>query len=242
MHTETPSLIIGIGGGSGSGKTTVANEILNRVGAHHIVSLPHDAYYKDLRDLPPNLREQVNFDHPLSLETDLLTEHILQLKAGHTVDLPIYDFTTHTRTDRTIELEPRRVILVEGILIFGEVELRRLMDIKLYVDTAPDIRFIRRLERDLRERGRTVDSVIHQYLTTVRPMHLKFVEPAKRYADIIIPRGGFNVVALDVVVARIHRLLSEADAGQAGRKRQGAEADPPSPSTPLEPPSERSRT
>ncbi len=208
MTSHAP-IVIGIAGGSGSGKTTVANVILDRVGAHRIAYLPHDAYYKDLSALPPNQRAQVNFDHPDSLETDLLILHIQQLRRGEPVNLPVYDFTTHTRTAQTVRVEPQRVILVEGILIFAIPELRAEFDVKIFVDTDPDIRFIRRLQRDIAERGRTPESVIHQYLTTVRPMHLEFVEPSKRYADVIIPEGGLNAVALDMVVARIQNLLGK---------------------------------
>jgi uridine kinase len=206
MHREP--LVIGIAGGSGSGKTTVAEEILNRVGPERIAYLPHDAYYKDLSGLPPAQRADVNFDHPHSLENDLLIAHIQLLRAGQPAELPVYDFSTHSRTDRTTLISPRNVIIVEGILIFAEPELRPLFDIKIFVDTDPDIRFIRRLQRDIRERGRTTESVIHQYLKTVRPMHLEFVEPSKRYADVIIPEGGFNAAALDMVVARIESMLS----------------------------------
>jgi len=209
MGSSIPPLVIAIAGGSGSGKTTVANVILERVGRDQIAYLPHDAYYKDLRDLPPVQRTQVNFDHPDSLESSLLKNHIQSLKSGQSIDLPIYDFTTHTRTDETIHVEPKNVILVEGILLFYEKNLRPLFDVKIFVDTDPDVRFIRRLQRDIRERGRTTDSVIHQYQTTVRPMHLEFVEPSKRYADVIIPEGGHNTVALDMVVARIETLLRE---------------------------------
>lgn len=200
-------LVIGIAGGSGSGKTTVAQEILNRVGPEQIAYLPHDAYYKDLSGLPPIQRAEVNFDHPHSLETELLARHILQLKASQLVELPVYDFSTHSRTNRTIEIAPKRVIVVEGILIFAEPELRPLFDVKIFVDTDADLRFIRRLQRDISERGRTTESVIHQYLKTVRPMHLEFVEPSKKYADVIIPEGGFNTAALDMVVARIENML-----------------------------------
>jgi uridine kinase len=206
MHREP--LVIGIAGGSGSGKTTVAEEILNRVGPERIAYLPHDAYYKDLSGLPPAQRADVNFDHPHSLENDLLIAHIQLLRAGQPAELPVYDFSTHSRTDRTTLISPRNVIIVEGILIFAEPELRPLFDIKIFVDTDPDIRFIRRLQRDIRERGRTTESVIQQYLKTVRPMHLEFVEPSKRYADVIIPEGGFNAAALDMVVARIESMLS----------------------------------
>lgn len=202
------SLVIGIAGGSGSGKTTVAQTILQRVGPDRISFLQHDAYYKDLSGLPPAQRIEVNFDHPNSLETELLTNHVLQLKDGRPVEVPIYDFSTHSRTDRTYTVKPRRVILVEGILIFTEAALRNLFDVKLFVDTDPDLRFIRRLERDISERGRTLDMVVKQYLSTVRPMHLEFVEPSKRYADVVIPEGGFNAAALDMVVARIESMLA----------------------------------
>ncbi|GAP10429.1 uridine kinase [Bellilinea caldifistulae] len=204
-------LVIAIAGGSGSGKTTVATEILKRVGSHRIAYLPHDAYYRDLKDLPRAQRDLVNFDHPNSLETSLMIEHIKKLKNWEAIELPVYDFTTHTRTDRTIHVEPQRVILVEGILIFAEPALRELFDVKIFVDTDPDLRFIRRLERDIRERGRTTESVIRQYLNTVRPMHMEFVEPSKRYADVIIPEGGFNTVALDMVISRIETLLESKE-------------------------------
>jgi uridine kinase len=200
-------LVIGIAGGSGSGKTTVAQEILNRVGADRIAFLQHDSYYKDLSGLPPGLRSELNFDHPNSLETELLTEHIMYLQQGKAVEVPIYDFSIHSRTDRTFTVAPHRVILVEGILIFVDAALRKLFDIKIFVDTDADIRFIRRLQRDISERGRTTESVIKQYQTTVRPMHLEFVEPSKRYADVIIPEGGFNTAALDMLTARIQTLL-----------------------------------
>lgn len=200
-------LVIGIAGGSGSGKTTVAQEILQRVGPDRIAFLQHDSYYKDLSGLPPTQRAEVNFDHPYSLETDLLIEHISVLREGKAVDVPIYDFSTHSRTDQTFTVQPRRVILVEGILIFTEAALREMFDVKIFVDTDSDLRLIRRLERDIAERGRNVQSVIKQYQTTVRPMHMEFVEPSKRYADVIIPEGGFNTAALDMVVARVDALL-----------------------------------
>ena len=204
--TQVP-LVIGIAGGSGSGKTTVANVILQRVGAHRIAYLPHDAYYRELVHLPPVQRAQVNFDHPDSLESELLMQHILQLKKWQSIELPVYDFTTDSRTSQTIPVEPQRVILVEGILIFAEQSLRELFDVKIFVDTDADLRFIRRLQRDITERGRTAEMVIKQYLSTVRPMHLEFVEPSKRYADVIIPEGGLNVVAMEMVIARIESLL-----------------------------------
>jgi len=201
------TVIIGIAGGSGSGKTTVANAILKSVGKEKIVYLPHDAYYKDLSDLPPMQRKQINFDHPDSLDNDLLIKHILLLKDHKPIEMPVYDFTTDSRTTQTILIKPHRVIIVEGILIFADPELRELFDVRLFVDTDADIRFIRRLQRDITERGRTTENVINQYLKTVRPMHLEFVEPSKRYADVIIPEGGLNIVAMDMVTARIEDLL-----------------------------------
>ena len=200
-------LVIGIAGGSGSGKTTVAQEILQRVGPSQIAFLQHDSYYKDLTGLPPTQRMEANFDHPNSLETELLFRHIESLRDGKPVEVPIYDFATHSRTTQTFTVQPRRVVLVEGILIFAEAELRKLFDVKIFVDTDSDLRFIRRLHRDITERGRTTESVIKQYQATVRPMHLEFVEPSKRYADVIIPEGGFNAAALDMVVARVEALL-----------------------------------
>ncbi len=200
-------LVIGIAGGSGSGKTTVAQEILNRVGPDRIAYLQHDSYYKDLKGLPPILRRDVNFDHPNSLDTELLIKHIESLRNLQPVEVPIYDFSADSRTGQTFTVAPRGVIIVEGVLIFVEPELRKLFDVKIYVDADADVRFIRRLHRDITDRGRTTESVIKQYLTTVRPMHLEFVEPSKRYADVIIPEGGHNVAALDMVVARIETLL-----------------------------------
>lgn len=207
MLNRTTPLVIGIAGGSGSGKTTVANVILERVGAQHIAYLPHDAYYKDLSKLPHNQRTEINFDHPNSLDTELLIVQLKELIAGNAVEMPVYDFKIHSRTPYTIHLDPQPVIMVEGILIFSEHDLRELFDVKIFVDTDADIRFIRRLQRDISERGRSTESVVQQYLSTVRPMHLEFVEPSKRYADVIIPEGGLNVVAMDMVVARIQALL-----------------------------------
>lgn len=208
---ERPAIIIGVAGGTGSGKTTVAQEILQRVGPDRIAYIQHDSYYRDQSHLPFHERARVNYDHPDALESELLVEHLKALRAGRPVEVPIYDFTTHTRRPETRRVEPRRVILVEGILIFADRALREMMDVKIFVDTDADIRFIRRLQRDLRERGRSMGSVIEQYLSTVRPMHLEFVEPSKRYADIILPEGGFNVVALDMVVARILALIGEQE-------------------------------
>lgn len=207
MVSNQYSLIIGIAGGTGSGKTTVANTILDQVGGKNVSYIPHDAYYVDLANLPDNQRKQINFDHPDSLDTDLMIEHVISLKEGKSIDLPIYDFATHTRTDKTITVHPKPIILVEGILIFTETRLRDLFDVKLFVDTDADVRLVRRIRRDITERGRTVENVLSQYENTVRPMHLEFVEPSKRYADVIIPEGGLNQVAMDMVIARINLLL-----------------------------------
>jgi len=200
-------IIIGVAGGTGSGKTTVSEAILDRVGRERITYIQHDSYYKDLGHFPLEERHRINFDHPDALDTNLLVEHLARLQASSPVEVPIYDFTTHTRRTETRRVEPRGVTLVEGILIFADKGLRELMDIKIFVDTDADIRFIRRLQRDITERGRTMESVVHQYLETVRPMHLEFVEPSKRYADIIIPEGGFNVTAIDMVVARVEAMV-----------------------------------
>lgn len=203
-------IIIGVAGGTASGKTTVSEAILERVGRQHIAYLEHDSYYRDLGHLPLEERARLNFDHPEALETELLVEHLRRLQAGQPVDVPVYDFATYTRTGQSRRVEPRPVILVEGILIFVDRELRDMMDVKLYVDTDADLRLIRRLQRDTGERGRTLESVIRQYVETVRPMHLEFVEPSKRYADIIIPSGGFNATAIEMIVARIQSLLASS--------------------------------
>jgi uridine kinase len=203
-------IVVGIAGGSGSGKTTVVHRILDRVGWERIAYLPHDAYYRDAAHLPWKERSHLNYDHPKSLDNELLITHIQQLMQGQAINAPIYDFAHHIRSNQTRRVRPSPVILVEGILVFTDKRLRELMDIKLYVDTPADIRFIRRLLRDIEERGRTVDSVVEQYQTTVRPMHMKFVEPTKTYADIIIPEGGHNDVAMDMVIGRIEALLARA--------------------------------
>ncbi len=200
-------LIIGVAGGTGSGKTTVSNSILERVGSDQISYIQHDHYYRDRSHLPPEERGKINFDHPDSLENELLARHLKMLKEGQAVEVPQYDFTTHVRKPQTTRVEPRRVILVEGILILAVKALRDLMDIKLFVDTDADIRLIRRIRRDMTERGRTLESVIRQYTESVRPMHLEFVEPSKRYADIIIPEGGFNLTAIDMVVAKVKAMI-----------------------------------
>jgi len=200
-------VIIGIAGGTGSGKTTVARAIHDRVGKERIEWISHDSYYRNFEGLSPEERHHINFDHPDSLETELLARHLDVLAKGAAVEVPIYDFTTHSRKDDTQRVEPRRVIIVEGILVLAEPELRKRIDIKLFVDTPPDIRFMRRLVRDIKTRGRSMESVIEQYMTTVRPMHEEFVEPSKRYADLIIPEGGENLVAIDAIIARVERLV-----------------------------------
>jgi len=215
MTLKYDPLIIGIAGGTGSGKTTVANVILKRVGKDHIAYLPHDAYYRDLRDLPHDQKTAFNFDHPNSLETELMIEHIKELKNGNSVNIPVYDFSTNSRTAKTIKVDPHPVVVVEGILLFVDKDLRDLLDIRIFVDTDPDIRFIRRLTRDLSERGRTTEMVVQQYLSTVRPMHVEFVEPSKRYANMIIPEGGFNHVVMDMVIARIELLLNQPQSVKA---------------------------
>lgn len=201
------ALVIGLAGGSGSGKTTIARTIMERVGRERMVLIQHDAYYCDQADVPFEQRLQVNYDHPASLETSLLVKHLVELRAGRAIEMPVYDFAQFTRTTETTRVEPRPVILVEGILIFVDPALRGLFDIKIFVDAPGDLRFIRRLQRDLTERERTPDSVIRQYLETVRPMHVEYVEPTKRFADLILPEGGFNTVGVDVIVARVRDML-----------------------------------
>jgi len=205
---KTTPIIVGIAGGTGSGKTTVARAIYDRVGPDRIEWISHDSYYRNFEGLTPEERHHINFDHPDSLETELLARHLDVLCKGSAVEVPIYDFTTHSRKAETQRVEPRKVIIVEGILVLGEPELRKRIDIKLFVDTPPDIRFLRRLMRDIKTRGRSVESVIEQYVTTVRPMHEEFVEPSKRHADLIIPEGGENLVAIDAIISRVEHLLS----------------------------------
>jgi uridine kinase len=201
-------VVIGIAGGSGSGKSTVLRTIVEAFGPERIAVLDHDAYYKDLAHLPPRMRADFNFDHPDALETDLMAEHLDALLSGDSIQKPRYDFVNHSRLPDTYTVSPRPVVIVEGILVLAEPELVQRMDIKLFVDTADDIRLIRRLRRDIEERGRSATSVIDQYERTVRPMHLEFVEPSKRLADVILPRGGHNQVATEMVMARIETLLS----------------------------------
>jgi len=202
-------LVLGVGGGSGSGKTTVVSKIVSRIGKKQILLIEHDSYYRDLSHLPLNERMKQNFDHPSSLETELLIRHLEALLEGYQVDLPVYDFESHTRSDETEKVQPRPIILVDGILIYSEKNLRDKMEVKLFVDTDDDIRLLRRISRDILERGRTLEGVINQYEKFVRPMHLEFVEPSKRYADIIIPRGGENEIALDMVIALIQDKLNQ---------------------------------
>lgn len=206
-------IVFGVAGGTASGKTTAARAILDAVGASQVAYLPHDAYYREMDHLPFEERAKLNYDHPDSLETELLVEHIKELIAGRPVEVPVYDFTRHHRTEETRTVEPSPIILIDGILIFTNRELRDLMDIKIYVDTDADIRFIRRMQRDINERGRSLDSVVQQYTDTVRLMHQEFVEPSKRYADVIIPFGGLNKVAMDMVVSRLVALLNPQDFG-----------------------------
>jgi uridine kinase len=201
--------VIGVAGGSGSGKTTVVRRIVESLGGEHVSLLEHDRYYRDRNDLRLEERAALNYDHPDSLETDLLVSHVVDLRAGRAVEKPVYDFARHQREPATTEtVHPRRAIIVEGILIFTDPALRRLMDVKVFVDADDDTRFIRRLQRDIAERGRTVTSVIEQYLGTVKPMHLDFVEPSKRYADVIIPLGGHNTVAIDMLLTLIRSLAA----------------------------------
>jgi uridine kinase len=201
-------IVIGVAGGSGSGKTTVVRQIVESLGPEQVIVLEHDRYYRDRNDLRLEERAALNYDHPDSLETDLLVGHLHELRVGRPVELPVYDFARFQRKATRETVSPRRAIIVEGILIFTDAELRRLMDVKVFVDTDADTRFIRRLQRDITERGRTVPSVIDQYLGTVKPMHLDFVEPSKRYADIIVPQGGHNAVAIDMLLTLIRGLAA----------------------------------
>ncbi len=202
-------MIIGICGGTGSGKTTVARRILENVSDEQIVFFQQDSYYRNMGDMPPELRHQINFDHPDSLDNDLFINHVKALRTGEAIEMPVYDFSVHSRKAETIHVKPKPIMIIEGILIFVDAALRELMDIKIFVDTNDDLRFIRRLQRDVNERGRTVESVIKQYLETVRPMHEQFVEPSKRYADVIIPEGGYNEVGIDLISGKIRTQLQK---------------------------------
>jgi uridine kinase len=206
-------LTIGVAGGSGSGKTTVVRALMEAVGPDNAAFLPHDAYYRDYSHLSIEERTSINWDHPDALETDMLVSDLSRLISGEPVERPVYDFRAYSRAGKTKHVEPRPVIIVEGILILAERELRDLLDIKIFVDTDADIRFIRRLKRDMAERDRSVPSIIEQYLGTVRPMHLDFVEPSKRYADLIIPEGGFNRVAIDMLIARVKEAVESQTTG-----------------------------
>lgn len=202
-------LVVGIAGGTGSGKTTVARKLAAAMPPGRCATLEHDAYYRDQSDLTREQREAINYDHPASLESDLLARHLVELRAGRAVEVPIYDFANHTRKVERRRVEPARLIVVEGILVFVDPALRELMDIKIYVDTDPDIRLMRRIRRDLEHRGRTFQSVRDQYYATVRPMHIEYVEPTKRWADLIVPEGGDNHVALDVLLGKLGRIAFE---------------------------------
>ena len=202
-------ILIGIAGGSGSGKTLVARTIVRELGSQKVVIIDQDSYYKDLEQIPFRDREARNFDHPDAFDNGLLVSHLKELLDGKPIDQPVYDYTNHCRSKETRRISDHLIVVLEGILIFHEPELRALMDIKLFVDADPDVRLIRRLKRDLIERGRAVDSILRQYEESVRPMHLQFVEPSKRFADVIIPGGGHNKVAIDLVKTKIRELLRE---------------------------------
>lgn len=199
--------VIGLAGGTGSGKTTVARNLMRRLALDSITVLQQDAYYRDLADLEPAQRATRNFDHPNSIEIEHFTGHLKALREGRPVERPVYDFKRHVRTGETVRIEPRDVILAEGILLFHFPEVRELLDVRIYVDTPPDIRLLRRIDRDIRERGRTFESVGEQYVRTVRPMHEEFVEPSKRFADVIIPEGGENEIAIEMIASRVQALL-----------------------------------
>jgi uridine kinase len=205
-----PPLVIGVAGGSGSGKTTVVRRIVEALDEARVTVLEHDRYYRDRNDLRLEERAALNYDHPDSLETDLMVRHLNELREGRPIEAPVYDFARHARVASTETVAPSRALIVEGILIYTDAALRGLMDIKVFVDTDDDTRFIRRLQRDTKERGRTMQSVIDQYLSTVKPMHLEFVEPSKRYADIIVPLGGHNAVAIDMLLTLIRGLTTDA--------------------------------
>lgn len=195
----------------------MANRILESVSAQDVAFIQQDSYYRNLKDMPLDYRHQVNFDHPDALDNDLLVNHIRRLKAGEPVELPVYDFKTHSRMNETLPLDPKPIVIIEGILIFTDPRLLEQIDIKIFVETPDDIRFIRRLRRDIDERGRTLESVIEQYLATVRPMHMQFVEPSKRYADVIIPEGGYNLVGIDLISGKVRERLAQALAGTGGK-------------------------
>lgn len=216
MSAQQRPVIIGVAGGSGSGKTTVCNKIYEYFTGKSIVMIEHDSYYRDQSDISFEERLKTNYDHPFAFDTDLLVEQLEKLRKNESIEVPVYDYTKHTRSDQTIHVEPQDVIMLEGILILEDKRLRDLMDIKIYVDTADDLRIIRRIERDMKERGRSLESIIDQYLTVVREMHEQFIEPSKKYADLIIPEGGHNKVAIDLVVSKIRTIFQD-------RKNRNAE-------------------
>jgi len=209
-------MLMGIAGGTGSGKTTVAKAIRRHISEEEVVLISHDMYYNDNSHLSIEKREKINYDHPDALDNDLFIKHLIALRDGCEIQRPIYNFSTHTRMAETILVKPAHVIIVEGILVLAHPELRKLLDIKIFVDTDPDVRFIRRLTRDVKERGRSVQSVIDQYLNVVRLMHMEFVEPSKRFADIIVPEGGFNQVAVDIIITKIRSILNESKTSSNG--------------------------
>jgi len=208
-RTTKHSVIVGVTGGTGSGKTTVVSEILKGLNGNDVIVIQHDSYYRDRSHLKREDRIDINYDHPDALETELLVHHLRQLLAGKAIDIPMYDFASHTRRLEYRKVTPSKVIIVEGILILADPELRKLFDIKIFVDTDADIRFIRRMERDIAERARTRESVVKQYMEYVRPMHLEFVEPSKRYADVIVPDGGYNSVAIDMLITKIKSIIEQ---------------------------------
>lgn len=203
-------IILGVAGGSGSGKTTIVREIVQALGPDRISVIHHDSYYCDRSSVPADERESLNYDHPDALETRLLVRHLEELRAGRAVEVPVYDFSTHTRTERVEHVQPCPIVIVEGILILAERALRELMDIRVFVRTDADLRVIRRIERDVAQRERSLDSVVEQYVKTVRPMHLEFVEPSERWAHVIIPEGGHNRVGVEMLIARVKALGSES--------------------------------
>ncbi|WP_224429199.1 uridine kinase [Pediococcus acidilactici] len=215
MSTKNSPIIIGVTGGSGSGKTTVSKKILEQLDGHSISIIQQDSYYKDQAGMTMEERRAVNYDHPLAFDSDLLYQHLKMLKQRQAIDVPVYDYTISTRSPEVIHQEPTDVVILEGILILSDERIRDMLDIKVYVDTDDDIRIIRRIERDTRERGRSLESIITQYLTGVKPMYHQFIEPTKRYADLIVPEGGENSVAIDLLVTKVRDILAHA-----GRDRQ----------------------
>jgi uridine kinase len=205
--------VVGVAGGTGSGKTTVARKLVEQFERKPVRLIPQDAYYKDLRDMTREERSHVNFDHPLAFDNDLLVKHLDELLAGRAIHQPVYNYITHSRSEEAVRIDPAPILIVEGIMVLEDSQLRERMDLKVYVDTDADERFIRRMQRDLIERGRSIDSVVDQYLSSVRPMHLQFVEPTKRYADVIVPEGGANHVAIDLLASKIKAILDVADLG-----------------------------